>query len=150
MADNVTVSVIDAITAAFCHDIVELDGLLLLSAAKVRRPQSATAISDAVGVESTLNKRYMTDLVGRCIQEENRDKLMAWGRAIIRVWSERIALRFPEREVAFYLGGSESTILRFHVRRPGSSDWTNLEDREFLSTSRIEVYVLRGNDLEMI
>ena len=133
-----------ALIGTFCHEIVDRDGLLLLSTQQVCEAETAP-VEDPVSVESTMNKRYVADLSR--IDENARDPLMRVGRAIIYTWSERIALHFPGREVAFYLGGSESVILRFHVRRPGLTDWTNLSDRQYLAAAQIEVYILHNNSL---
>jgi hypothetical protein len=139
-------AVTDALVRAFCHEIIDSNGLLLLSTAQTRK-EGLAVDCDPVGVESTMNKRYVTDLVGRAIDENARDVLMRLGRAIMHVWAERIALLFPGRDVVFYLGGSESVILRFHVRRTGMTDWTDLTDREYFAASNLEVYILYNGNL---
>jgi hypothetical protein len=65
--------------------------------------------SDPVAVESAMNKRAVVDLAGRAYDERSREELMTVGRAILRVWSERIALLFGDRDVVFYLGGPRTT-----------------------------------------
>ncbi len=135
----------------FSHPIIEVDEMLLLETEQARHTSSSALKSDRVSVEATLNKRYVADLVGHAfVDDANRDELMICGRAIMHVWSECIALRFPGRVVVFYLGGRESVILRFHVRRPGVREWTDLSDREFLSQSLIEVFLLEDGKLERL
>ncbi len=138
-------SVTDALVYSFCHEIVEVDGVLLLSTEQVLNGRGRLVDDDLVGIESTMNKRYVADLSR--LDENARETLMTVGRAIMLVWSERIALRFPGRDVLFYLGGSESVILRFHVRRPHLTDWTDLSDREYLTASMLEVYLLHDGNL---
>lgn len=133
---------------ALRHDVIDREGLLLLSTNQIREWESVSSEQDAVDVEATMNKRYVIDLVGNIVRIDDRAALMECGRTIMQVWVERIALRFPERDVRFYLGGSESVILRFHVRGPGVADWVDVTDREFLSRSSIEVYELRRQRLE--
>lgn len=59
-------------------------------------------------------------------------------------------LRFPGRAVLFYLGGSESVILRFHVRREGFHDWLDVNDHELLRRSSMEVHELRDQGLQKL
>ena len=33
------------------------------------------------------------------------------------IWANRITVEFPGKAVAFFLGGAEDVIVRFHVRR---------------------------------
>lgn len=134
----------------FCHDLIDRDGMLLLSTRQVREWQVEAGTVDPVDVESSMNKRYVSELVGDFVAGDARDELMVCGRAIIQVWAERIAVRFPERHVIFYLGGSDAVIVRFHVRRDGVHDWLDLDDRQFLLQSRIEVYELRDRCLQQI
>jgi hypothetical protein len=136
--------VADVLVHTFCHEIIDCNGLLLLST-KQARNAGKRVIDDPVGYESTMNKRYVTDLSR--IDENARDALMTIGRAVIRIWAERIALLLPGRNVVFYLGGLEDVVLRFHVRRPGICDWTDLADREFLKQSKLEAYVLQDGNL---
>jgi hypothetical protein len=136
--------VANALVKAFCHEIVDCDGCLLLSTHQVIS-ERGRVIDDPVGYESTMNKRHMTDLCR--IDEDDREALMIVGRALVKVWAERIALLFPGREVVFFLGGSDSVILRFHVRRSAITDWTDVTDREYLTSCNLEVYILRDEKL---
>jgi hypothetical protein len=141
--------VLEALLQTFCQEIVECDGLLLLSTAQVRA-SGWDGLGDPVSIEATMNKRYLSELIGDAISASSRADLMRYGRAIIQIWSERIALRFPDRVVVFYLGGSESVLVRFHARRLGVPDWADLADRAFLSASLIEVFELRNGNLNKV
>jgi hypothetical protein len=140
---------VDTVAGAFCHEMIDCHGALLLSTKQVRawRETAPPSDWDPVAVESTMNKRAVVDLAGHAYDERSREELMTVGRAILRVWSERIALLFGDRDVVFYLGGSESVVIRFHVRRSGVADWLNLADREFLNASKIEIYLLHDRRL---
>ena len=134
----------------FGHEIIDCHGMLLLSTDQVRNWELDGAPVDAVDVEATMNKRYVAELVGDLIEADAREELMACGRSIIQIWAERIALRFPERNVIFYLGGSESVIVRFHTRRHGVDDWLDVTDRQFVLQSRLELYELRDRRVNRI
>src|SRR3954468_15860747 len=90
--------VADALARTFCHEIIEHNGLLLLSTEQARN-DGGHVIDDPVDYEAIMNKRYVTDLSR--LDENARDALMTVGRAIIRIWSERIALRVPGSDVVF-------------------------------------------------
>lgn len=135
----------------FQHDIVERGGLLLLRTQQIMEwDLESVPVEDPVDVESTMSKRYVSELAGELIDGSSREQLMVCGRAIVQVWAERIAARFPGRNVLFYLGGEEDVIVRFHVRRPGIYDWLDLEDRPFILRSRLEVYELHDQRLERL
>jgi hypothetical protein len=129
------------------YEIVKLHGMMLLETRQVLGWKGSVTGEDPIGTEATMNKRYVWDLMGGLIDVDARDDLMTFGRAIMRIWSERIALRFPDMPVLFYLGGSESVILRFHVRRSGLPDWIELSEGDFLTESKLEVYELRHGQL---
>src|SRR3954447_13382072 len=93
--------IVEAVLSAAWHEIVETNGLLLLTTSQVLRGAAmAQHHADPVSVEATMNKRYVSELVGCGIHQTARGKLMKCGRAIIKIWSERIALHFPDRTVA--------------------------------------------------
>jgi hypothetical protein len=133
---------------AFSWEIVDIHGTLLLATKQVLAPEANRPDEDPIGVESLMNKYYVRDLTGYVFDQDDRENLMPVGRALVKVWAERIALRFPGRRVLFFLGGEEAVILRFHVRREGQHDWTDIEDRRFLRKARLEVYEL-GLDGEL-
>jgi len=141
--------VANAVLEAVCVEIAQNGDLLLLQSEQAAIAGHVNNV-DPVDVEATLNKRHLTDLVPGAVFENSYEKLMACGRAIIKIWSERIALHFPSHVVLFFLGGAEDVVLRFHVRRKGIADWTDLNDRDFLISNRLEIYELRGERLEKI
>jgi hypothetical protein len=134
--------VVRDLTEAFVNDIVDINGTLLLATKQILKGDPNRRHEDPISVESVVNKYYVTHLAGDVFDEDDRDNLMPIGRALIKVWAERIAFRFPGRRVLFFLGGEESVIVRFHVRREGQHDWASLEDRKFLRKAHLEVYEL--------
>lgn len=50
--------VTNALSAAFCHEIVDIHGRLLLATKQALRDKRVI-IDDSVGYESTMNKRYV-------------------------------------------------------------------------------------------
>jgi hypothetical protein len=148
-------SLIAAVAAleAASTPIIEVEGMLLLRTKQALRPWAhESGEIDRVGAEATLNKRYVVDLLDltnvRC--DEVREELTQCGMKLIEIWASRISLEFPSKVVVFYLGGSEDVILRFHVRRDGVRDWTDLNDRQFLLSSHLQVYELRSGKLRLI
>jgi len=150
---HVNLSAAVAALDAASTPILEIEGMLLLRTEQALRPWARQPNeSDRVDAEATLNKRYVGDLLDLTgvSFDEIRKELTECGRRLIQIWADRISLEFPAKVVAFYLGGSEDVVLRFHVRRDGVRDWTDLNDQEFLLSSHLQVYELRSGQLTLI
>ena len=144
------IDVLPTIAEAFAAEIIDVSGCLLLNSVQARTSEHSAPPSDPVAFEATMNKRHLPDILGIRDDSETRSALVAVGRALIKTWAERIALRFPTRTVAFYLGGSDSVVIRFHERRSGHPDWINWDDRTFLRASALEIYELSAGGLARV
>jgi hypothetical protein len=141
---------IDAICSfgeACAWQIREIRGCLVL-------PSTETGerawVLDAISVETTLNKRYIKDLVTPAVAADQHDALMRCGRVLVRAWAAQLTTRFPAATILFFLGGSEDVIVRFHVERPPSPNWADLSDTSFLHAARLEVYRLNDGVLTRV
>jgi hypothetical protein len=54
-----------------------------------------------------------------------------------------------ERSAIFYIGGSDTVYIRFHVERPGTKLWTSHEPA-FFKNERLRVYRTTGGIVERI
>lgn len=97
--------------------------------------------NDETGFESFVNHIHLEDIVqGVFDPETDREALLIIGKDIIAVWAERLKPYLNKREVIFYLGGSDSVSLRFHIARDDGRDWIDRSDEDLIHRERIEVF----------
>lgn len=71
-------------------------------------------------------------------QRLKRRLLIAIGRQVIEVWNQRLRLLVGDTPVLFYLGGTDTVMLRFHQEHEGYIPW--IADHEHLRRGRISLY----------
>ena len=105
---------------------------------------------DLTGIESFNNHFHLEDIADITFTGDElvRTKLMEVGRALIKVWAERLHIMLKGQAILFYLGGVDSVIVRFHLERTHEATWIHLSDTAFIQKERIEVY--RGLDGKVI
>jgi hypothetical protein len=95
--------------------------------------------NDSTGLEAFVNHVHLED-VTNLDAEKDREILLAIGRNIINVWKDRLQPYVNGRKIVFFLGGSDSVSLRFHIIRNDGRDWIDLSDQKLIDRERIEVF----------
>jgi hypothetical protein len=118
------------------------DTVLTGEAGDARRTERClNSFTDSIGAEAFANHYHLEDyLEGLRIKPAARRRLlMTLAEALVKVWSERLVRLLGERSAIFYIGGSDTVYVRFHVERPGAKPWTSHEPA-FLKKERLRVY----------
>jgi hypothetical protein len=98
---------------------------------------------DPTGYEAFVNHFHLEDtLMIPYSDGAIRALLVEVGRDLVKAWAGRLQAAFPEHSFLFYLGGTDSVALRFHVDRGDGREWANLNDRSFLRAEQIDVFRL--------
>jgi len=145
----VTRSLIDLFSMPF-HAVG--DTVLTREAGDARRTERfLNGFTDSIGAEAFANHYHLEDYVKglRWQPGGQRRFLMTLAEALVKVWSERLVRLLGERSAIFYIGGSDTVFIRFHVERPGAAPWTSHEPA-FLKKERLRVYRTTAGVVERI
>ncbi|MEP7012500.1 MAG: hypothetical protein ABJC13_19440 [Acidobacteriota bacterium] len=136
----------------FAMPLFELNSTLLTGDLKeAERHFSDWDPNDPIGLEAFVNHYHLEDYIrelGLDPKKERRE-LNRLADALVLVWLERLTGILGERTLLFYVGGEQDVIVRFHVERPGSVPWMNL-DPAFIKKARMRIFRASRSGLERI
>jgi hypothetical protein len=103
-----------------------------------------------IGAEAFANHYHLEDYVEglRLKPRAQRRFLMTLAEALVKVWSERLVRLLGERSAIFYIGGTDTVLIRFHVERPGKR--LTALTLSYVKRSRLQVYRTTGGVVERI
>jgi hypothetical protein len=133
----------ESLAAELCVDFTADEGCIVIDREEAERHRGAF-LDDPNGLEAFVNHVHVEDLLAGALRPTGRDRaaLDAIGIALLRVWAERLHRSFPEQPAIFYLGGTDSVSLRFHLHRPDAAPWVALDDLTYLRNERVSVWLL--------
>ena len=140
------------LSEAFTTPIQEYDDAILAGQPAVVERHLASFPGDPTGLESFVNHLHIEDLTAGLLGVKDADRLalLGVGRALIHVWTERMRQLPRARDILFYLGGSDTVSLRFHVFRGEKAAWVDLTNPAFIREEGFEVYLATGEGIRKI
>lgn len=129
------------IASLFAIPLFEMGGAILSGNPEDAKRHTAEFPGDLVGLEAFVNHYHLEDYVGEFHLEprQQRRVLNRLAETLALVWSERLVKIIGNRTALFYLGGSDSVVVRFHLERTDEVPWADLNP-DFLKRSRIRVF----------
>lgn len=125
----------------FAMPIASAGASIILGDRKAATRTASSFQGDPTALEAFVNHVHLDDLLGGLPLSTDgaREALVALGRALVEVYTERARPFLGGRELIFYLGGRDTVSLRFHVFRGSEEAWARLDDADFLEQERCEV-----------
>jgi hypothetical protein len=144
-------AVITNLTHLFSIPLQQMGDAVLTGSASSAERHLREFPGDPIGLEATVNHYHLEDYIKgpRLKPRAQRQLLMTLAEALMRVWSERLLPFLGDRAAIFYLGGTDTVVIRFHVERPDTEPWTTLTPA-FMKKERLRVYRSAGGAVERI
>ena len=134
----------------FAMPLQDLGDVVLIGAGYDERERAL--LQDAVAYESYVNHLHLEDIlrIHREVSPKERDLIFQIGYMLLQAWSYRLLPILRGRAILAYLGGVSTTSLRFHVERPGQSNWLDISDQVFLQKENMTVFRITDKGIEKV
>ena len=117
-----------------------------------RRERHAAAFpGDPTGLEAFVNHIHLPDLVSGP-SSSDRQTLARLGKALVRVWGERLRPLLRGRTALFILSGrlARDMTLRFHIERKDGRPWLDQLDDQFIRRERVNLYRVTESEVREV